>query len=76
MDRFDLEDRINKLHNIVDDINDISFGILEGGMSKDEIASALDGLAVMTEVKLKKLFDVFIQVHKLDQYSGLDYENE
>jgi hypothetical protein len=73
MDRFDLEDRINKLHNIVDDINDLSFGILEGGMSKDEIANALDGLAVMTEVKLKKLFDIFIQVHKLDQYAELDY---
>ena len=54
MDRFDLEDRINILHNIVDDINDISFGILEGGMSTDEIASALDGLAVITEVQLKK----------------------
>jgi hypothetical protein len=73
MDRFDLEDRIYKLNNIVDDINDLSFGILEGGMSKEEVANALDGLAVMTEVKLKKLFDVFIQVHKLDQYAELDY---
>jgi hypothetical protein len=73
MDRFDLEDRIYKLNSIVDDINDLSFGILEGGMSKDEIANALDGLAVMTDIKLKKLFDVFIQVHKLDQYAQLDY---
>jgi hypothetical protein len=73
MDRFDLENAIHKLSNIVDDLNDLSFGVVEADMSKDEIANALDGLAVMTDIKLKKLFDVFIQVHKLDQYAQLDY---
>jgi hypothetical protein len=73
MDRFDLENAIYKLHTIVDDLNDLSFGIVEADMSKDELANALDGLAIMTDLKLKKLFDVFIQVHKLDQYAELDY---
>jgi|LakMenEpi03Aug12_release.lakeMendotaPanAssembly.Ray.scaffolds.fasta_scaffold2468781_1 hypothetical protein len=70
MDRFDLEEQITKLYSLVDSINDISYGVLEGNLSTDEISNALDGLAVLTEVKIKKLFDVFIQVHELDQYNN------
>jgi hypothetical protein len=70
MDRFDLEEQITKLYSLVDSINDISYGVLEGNLSTDEISNALDGLAVLTEVKIKKLFDVFTQVHGLDQYNN------
>lgn len=70
MDRFDLEDRITNLHSIVDSLNDISYGILEGEFSRDETVNAVDGLAVLTKVKIEKLFDVFIQVFELDRYNN------
>lgn len=69
MDRFDLENHISNLHSIVDSLNDISFGILEADLDKDETVNAIDGLAVMTKLKIEKLFDVFTQVFELDQYN-------
>jgi hypothetical protein len=56
------------MHSIVDSLNDISYGILEGDFTKDETVNAIDGLAVLTKVKIEKLFDVFMQVFELDQY--------
>jgi hypothetical protein len=82
MDRFDLENHITNLHSIVDSLNDISYGILEGEFSRDEAVNAVDGLAVLTKVKIEKLFDVFIQVFELDQYNNsccktqFDYNGE
>lgn len=72
MDRFDLEEQIMKLHSIIDSLNDISYGVLECDMDKGEIANALDGLAVLTEVRLNKLFDVFKQAFRLEQYACQD----
>lgn len=69
MDRFDLEDHITNLRSIVDSLNDISYGILEGEFSKDETVNAIDGLAVLTKAKIEKLFDVFTQVLELNQYN-------
>lgn len=71
MDRFDLENRITELYSVVDSLNDISYGILEGDLSRDETANAIDGLAVVTKLKLEKLFDTFTQVFFLDQYSPI-----
>jgi hypothetical protein len=68
MDRFDLENSITNMHSVVDDLNDISFGILECEMSKDETVNAIDGLAVLLKLKIEKLFDTFVKVHKLDGY--------
>jgi len=82
MDRFDLENYITNLHSIVDSLNDISYGILEGGFSRDETVNAIDGLAVLSKVKIEKLFDTFIQVFELDQYNEsccktrFDYDGE
>ena len=70
MDRFDLEDKITALYSLIDSMNDISYGILEGDLSKDDAANAIDGLAVVTKLKIEKLWDTFIQVHQLDQYNG------
>ena len=69
MDRFDLENKITETHNFVDRLNDISYGILEVGMSNDEIVNAIDGLAVLLKIHANKLFDIFIQVHRLDSYN-------
>lgn len=68
MDRFDLENKINQTYHFVDTLNDISYGVLEIGMTNDEIVNAIDGLAVMLKLHTDKLFDTFTQVHKLDGY--------
>jgi hypothetical protein len=73
MDRFDLECHIMNMHSIVDDLNNISYGVLEEQMTEDEITNALHGLAVMTEIKIKKLFNVFTQVFKLDDYNNGEF---
>ena len=70
MDRFDLESKISETYNFVDRLNDISYGILEMEMTNDEVANALDGLAVLLKVHTNRLFDTFVQVHKLDQHNG------
>lgn len=70
MDRFDLENKITELHSVIDSLNDISYGIIESDLSRDEAVNAIDGLAVMTKLKIEKLFDTFIQVHNLDKYNG------
>ena len=69
MDRFDLENKINQTYHFVDTLNDISYGVLEIGMTNDEIVNAIDGLAVMLKLHTDKLFDTFTQVHKLDRYN-------
>ena len=68
MDRFDLESRITELYSLVDSLNDISYGIVEGDLPRDETANAVDGLAVVTKLKIEKLFDTFTQVFFLDKY--------
>ena len=70
MDRFDLESKISETYNFVDRLNDISYGVLEMEMTSDEVANALDGLAVLLKVHTTRLFDTFVQVHKLDQHNG------
>lgn len=72
MDKFDLETKITETHNFVDRLNDISYGVLELGMTNDEVANAIDGLAVLLKIHTDRLFDIFIQVHKLDKYNGLE----
>lgn len=69
MDRFSLEQKITETYNFIDRLNDISYGVLELGMTNDEIANAIDGLAVLLKIHTQKLFDTFTQVHKLDEYN-------
>jgi len=78
MDRFDLEEKINHTYNFIDTLNDISYGIMEVGMTNDEIVNALDGLAVMLKLHTQKLMDTFTQVYQLDQYANkkLDFPSE
>lgn len=68
MDRFDLEEGITNLHSIIDSLNDISYGIVECNLNNDEIVNAIDGLAVVTKLKIEKLFDTFTKVFMLDSH--------
>lgn len=71
MDRFDLENKITKTSIFADHLRDLSGSILEHDLSKDEIVNALEGLAVLVESHERSLFDIFIQVFKLDGYNTL-----
>lgn len=68
-DRFDLESKITDTYHFVDHLNDLSYAVLEGNLSEDEIANALHGLAVLVKVHSDKLFEVFTQALKLDSYN-------
>jgi len=70
MNRFDLESRIAELHSIVDSLNDISYGLIEADLSKDETIDVIDGLAVVAKMKIDRLFNTFAQVFSLDKYSN------
>lgn len=68
MTQYDLEQRINDTHNFVDHLNDISYGILEVGMTNDEVVNAVDGLAVMLKIHTEKMFDLYKRAFHLDEY--------
>ena len=72
-DRFDLENEITKLHIFADDLGTLSEGILEHGLSRDEIVNAIEGLRVMLTLQANKLMDTMSQCFKLDQYRDSDY---
>jgi hypothetical protein len=67
-DRFDLESKITDTYHFVDHLNDLSYVVLDGHLSNDEIANALHGLAVLVKVHSDKLFQVFSEALKLDEY--------
>jgi len=69
VDRFDLESKITDTYHFVDHLNDLSYGVLENNLSQDEIADALHGLAVVLKCHTDKLFNVFTQALKLDNYN-------
>lgn len=71
MNKFDLESRIMELYSIVDALNDISYGIIESDLSKDETNNAVDGLAVITKMKIEKLLDTFTEVYYSDNNGGI-----
>ena len=68
-DRFNLESKITDTYHFVDHLNDLSYGVLENNLSQDEIADALHGLAVVLKCHTDKLFNVFTQAYKLDNYN-------
>lgn len=67
-DRFDLESKITDTYNFVTHINDLSESVSNGNLSEDEIVNALNGLSILVKCHTDKLFEVFSQVLKLDEY--------
>lgn len=66
MDKFDLELKITETLNFIDRLNDISYGVLELDLSKDDTVNAIDGIAVLLKLHTEKLFDIFKEVFELD----------
>lgn len=67
-DRFDLENEISELHNFVQRLDDLGYGIMELGTSTDDTVNALSGLSVLLKIHTEKMFDTFTQAFKLDGY--------
>jgi len=67
-DRFDLEGKITDTYNFVTNINDLSESVSNRSLSEDEIANALNGLSILLKCHTDKLFEVFSQALKLDEY--------
>ena len=72
MDRFDLEDKITAINNIVEELNTLSKLVLEHDIDKDDIASTLFGIKMLHEGRQAELFDVFTQVFELDEYANVN----
>lgn len=70
-DRFDLEQKINFTGTFSEHLRDLAYNVLENDMSTDEIANALEGLAILIDSHERVLFDTFTQAFKLDAYNEL-----
>ncbi len=68
MDKFDLEQKINQTYHFSDKIDDVVWGIQENNMSKDDIVNALNGISLLLNLHIERMFDTFCEVHKLDGY--------
>lgn len=67
-DRFDLETEISVLYNFSDQLATLSEGILEHGLSNDEIVNVLEGMRIMLNLHTQKMHDTMSQCFHLDQY--------
>lgn len=70
-DRCDLEQKINFTGTFSEHLRDLAYNVLENDMSTDEIANALEGLAILIDSHERVLFDTFTQAFKLDAYNEL-----
>lgn len=75
-DRFDLENEISELHNFVQRLDDLGYGIAELELSQDDIFNALSGLSVLLKIHTEKMFDTFTQAFRLDGYREKAQENQ
>ena len=66
--RFDLENEIMGLYAFVDQLGNVSEGIMETRLTTDEAVNALEGINVLLKLHAEKLFDTMSQCFKLDGY--------
>jgi hypothetical protein len=67
-DRFDLENEIMGLYAFVDQLGNVSEGVMETRLTTDETVNALEGINVLLKLHAEKLFDTMTQCFKLDGY--------
>jgi hypothetical protein len=70
--RMQLEDAINSLYSIVDDIKLLfeNYGDSPIPMTEDEVGNTLLGIEYTARMKIKRVWDRFIQHEQLDQYAS------
>ena len=69
IEKYELEEEINKILNIVDDLELLTDAVLDGKVSNDEIANILIGINSIIKLKHEKLFDTYKKVFRLDEYN-------
>ena len=78
MDRFDIEQAIMSVWSIDQDIDNLLWKLMdspEGPMTEDDLANYLIGIQQILNVRCERLFDVYAQTFKLDQYRNLKDED-
>ena len=64
VDRFDLEQDIMKCWNVTDDVDLLYRNVMEGDLSKDDIANALLGIQSLYNMRFDEMFRHFEQLIK------------
>lgn len=72
MNRFKMEDSLINLNKVNDDLKTIARQVVDGTLDRDDVFSALHGLAIIHEARFAEAWDVFLQTFKLEQYSNRD----
>lgn len=70
--RFDFEQQIMSCWNVVTDLKDISTGVIEGDLTKDQIANMLMGAQQLYDLRFAKLFEQFEQMVQEQQKNSND----
>jgi len=75
-DRFDLEAAIMNCWNVVDDTKLMAEIIIDTDIYKgldpkhqDQLSNQLTGIGDLYELRFQKLWNTFLQINKLDDYS-------
>ena len=71
-DRFDLEEAIHHVWSTVEDIRTVNEMMYDSDLvwDDDKRWNVMEGLAAVMECKCEKLWNIFKQVHELDEYGG------
>lgn len=70
--RFDFEQQIMSCWNVVTDLKDITTGVIEGDLTKDQIANMLMGTQQLYDLRFAKLFEQFEQMVQEQQKNSND----
>jgi len=63
--RMDLEMDIMAFYNFTHQIQSLSRGVIERGMTRDDITNALNGLQKFLELHIEDTFDTFVETFNL-----------
>jgi hypothetical protein len=74
-DRFNLEAEIMSVWNTKDDLESITYRLMDdpdGPLTEDEIANVLIGLTELHDIRCKKLFNVFESMIKEIRFTKME----
>jgi hypothetical protein len=57
--RLEMEDQIMKCWGVTSDLDDLFEGVMEHGLSQDQIANALMGMKELYQIRFDRLFRTF-----------------
>lgn len=57
--RFEFEQQIMKVWNLIEMLNTVSEGVLEYEWNEDQTVNALNGIAELYDLEMNKLFSMF-----------------